>query len=450
MSTTAAAPERSRSASAGAPSPPIPGSSAPSWVQTAFFASRPDLFMERNHARYGDTFRAKIRGFGTGNNVFLADHRMIEQVFKGRPSALRLGEIAGIAVEPIAGPTALLNLDGDEHLERRKLVLPPFHGERMLKYTSITAQAAERSMSDWPVDEPFALRPRMAGITMEVVMRAVFGVEDGARRQELSDAVANLIETDLAGTLALTFPRLRRDFGPIRAWSKLQHNKEIADRLVNEEIRSRRAASDLAEREDILSMLLQTELSDNEIHDKLIEMLIAGHETTATALSWAFDLILHHPDVLTRLQDELAAGDDSYLEAVVHEVLRLRPVVATAQRVVREPVEIGPYTIDPGVTLFCSIWMVNRRPDLYEAPLAFRPERFLDRRPSTYEWIPFGGGVRRCIGANFAPMEMRTVIKHVLTHTTLEPASPELEEPRNKVVLLAPKNGTIVIQRRAA
>lgn len=425
----------------------IPAIREPAWAQTARFAARPDLFMERYHQRFGDVFRAQIRGFGTGRNVFVADHRMIEQVFKGRPAALHLGEMAGIAVEPIAGPTALLNLDEDAHLKRRKIVLPPFHGERMLKYTSITAEAADRSLRTWPTDQPFAMRPHMANITTEVVMRAVFGVEDGQRRHELSDAVLNLIGTDLLGTLTLTFPQLRRNFGASRGWTKIQRNKEIADRLVFEEIRARRSAPDLADREDILSMLLQTELSDEDIHDNLIEMLVAGHETTATALSWAFDLILHEPAVFRRLQDELAAGDESYLTAVVQEVLRLRPVVVTAQRVVRQPIELGRYQVDPGITLFCSIWMVNRRPDLYEDPLRFHPERFLDTRPGTYEWIPFGGGVRRCIGANFAPMEMRTVIKHVLTHATLEPASPDLEKPRNKVVLMAPKNGTMVIRR---
>lgn len=425
----------------------IPGPSAPSWVQTAQFAARPDRFLEREWRRHGDTFRARIRGFGTGRNIFLADPEMIEQVFKGSATALRLGEIAGIPVVPVAGRSSLLALDGDEHLRHRKMVLPPFHGERMRKYTSVTAEAAERSLATWPTDQPFALRPKMADITMEVIMRAVFGVERGERQDRLSRAALSLLEIDLAGTLALTFPRLRRDFGPVRAWSRLQEHKTTADAVIYEEIAARRTATDLAEREDILSMLLQTEMTDDEVHDELITMLIAGHETTATALSWAFDLLLHHPDVLARLQREIAAGDEDYLHAVVHEVLRLRPVVATAQRVVREPVRVGPYEIEDGTTLFCAIWLVHRRADLYPEPLAFRPERFLDRRPGTYEWIPFGGGVRRCIGANFAPMEMRTVLKHILTHATLEPASPKLEEPRNKVVLLAPRNGTVVIRR---
>jgi cytochrome P450 len=442
-----AAGTRTGVASTRGPSPAIPGPGAPSWVQTAQFAARPDLFLERNWRRYGDTFSARIRGFGTGRDVFLADPRMVEQVFKGSPTALRLGEIAGPPIIQLAGERSILALDGEEHLRHRRLVLPPFHGERMLKYTSITAEAADRSLVTWPVDEPFALRPKMAAITIEVVMRAVFGVERGDRHDRLSTAVLDLIETDLAGTLALTFPSLRRDFGPVRAWSRLQRSKDTADALIYSEIASRRAAADLSEREDILSMLLQTELTDEEIHDELITMLVAGHETTATALSWAFDLLLHHPRVLTRLQAELAAGDESYLQAVVQEVLRLRPVVATAQRVVRQPTRIGDYEIDAGITLFCAIWLVHRQPGLYPQPLEFRPERFLDRRPGTYEWIPFGGGVRRCIGASFAPMEMRTVLRHILTHATLEPATAELEKPRNKVVLLAPKNGTVVVRR---
>jgi cytochrome P450 len=372
-------------------------------------------------------------------------------MFRASPYSLRLGEVAEKPVKMIAGPNSLLALDAPKHLDHRKLILPSFHGERMLAYHEIMAEAADRSIAEWPLERPFALRPRMAAITLEVIMRAVFGVDRGARYDQLQAALLEMIQNKPAVTLALTFPKLRRDFGPLRAWSGFLEARARADRLIYAEIADRRAAGDVEARADILSLLIAARgkdgehLSDSELHDELITMLLAGHETTASALAWTFDLLLHHRPVLERLRAELQAGDDSYLGAVVSEALRVRPVVATSQRVVREPIELGGYEVEPGVTLLAGIWLLHRREELYPDPERFEPERFLDRRPPTYEWIPFGGGVRRCIGANFAPMEMRVVIKQVVSQVDLEPASPQLERPLNRVVLLAPKHGTRAI-----
>ncbi|UTI66737.1 cytochrome P450 [Paraconexibacter antarcticus] len=426
----------------------------PAALQAAEFLARPGVFLERNWHQYGDVFSLRIKGFGTGRHVVLADPAMIEQVFKGSPTDLRLGEVADKFLTPITGPSSLLVLDGDEHLAHRRLILPPFHGERMLAYAGIMAEATDRSIERWPLDEPFALRPRMADITMEVVMRTVFGVEQGHRYQELSAALLTLLgNTNVANVLSLAFPRLRRDFGPIRTWSNFQRDKARVDTLLNAEI-ARRRQSDLDDREDILSMLLLAnrrdgaKLSDDELHDELITMLLAGHETTASALAWTFDLLLHHPEVLATLQDSLRRGDDSYLEATVQEALRLRPVVATSQRILHAPMAVGDHELPSGITILAGIWLVHRRPDIYPDPLAFRPERFLNKRPGTYTWIPFGGGVRRCIGANFAPMEMKVVLRQVLTQVNLTAASPKLERPVNRVVLLAPRHGTMAIRRR--
>lgn len=428
----------------------IPGPPrASSWLQTAQFTWRPDRFMERNWARYGDIFRARIRGWGTGDDVFVAHPELVEQMFRARPTAMRLGEIAGIAVTPIAGPDSILSLDAPKHLEHRKVMNPPFHGERMRRYHDVIVEAADRSIASWPVGTPFALHPHFTAMTMDVIMSAVFGIGQGSRHDELSEIAARLVAPpSLAAKLALSFPAMRRDLGPSRHWSTFEEDKARADALIYDEIATRRRAGDLADRNDIMSQLLLTSFSDQEIHDELITLIIAGHETTGTALAWTFDLLLHHPAVMARLRDELANGDEEYLEAVVHEALRLRPVVSTAQRVVREPVQIGDYEIPPGITMFAAIWVVNRRPDVYGPdPLAFRPERFLGKRPGTYTWIPFGGGVRRCLGSNFAPTEMKIVIKQVLAATDLAPARPELEEPVNRVVLLAPKHGTMAIRR---
>ena len=431
----------------------IPGSRTPGWLQTAQFLARPDVFLERNWRQHGDVFSAHIHGFGTGRQVVLADPELIEKVFKGSARTYRLGEVGSKFFTALAGPKALLGLDGDEHLDHRKLMLPPFHGERMRAYAGIVAEATDRSLADWPIGEPFPLRPRMVDITLETILRAVFGLERGKLYDEMRSALLALVANDnIPNLLAVTFPPLRRDFGPLRAWSSFQRTKAHADALVYKAIAARRQAPDLGEREDILSMLILaqrkdgTSLTDSELHDELITMLLAGHETTATALSWTFDLLLHEPAVLARLREDLQSGSETYLEAVVNEALRLRPVVATSQRVLKATTELGGYRLPSGVTILSAIWLVHRRPELYPEPLAFRPERFLQTRPGTYTWIPFGGGVRRCIGANFAPMEICAVLKRVLAQAELAPASQELERPQNRVVLLAPKRGTMVIR----
>lgn len=433
----------------------LPSVKVPAAVQTVQFLARPDLFLERNWHRHGDIFNARILGFGTGRHVVLSHPRHMEQIFKASPQAVRLGEVAREPIMPIAGPNSLLALDQPEHLRHRKLLLPPFHGQRMLRYVEIVREAADRSIATWPTGEVFALRPHMADITLEVVMRAVFGVERGPRHDRLRHLLLEMIEARLPVTLGLVFPVLRRDFGPVRAWSQMLAAKAEVAAMLLEDIREARASSG-EDRDDILSMLVHATdadgegLSDAEIHDELVTMLLAGHETTASSLAWALDLLVHHPEVLARLGEELRAGDDAYLDAVVTEALRVRPVVATCQRVLVEPQVFDGVTVEAGVTVLCSIWAVHRRPELYDDPLSFRPERFLAKRPSTYEWVPFGGGVRRCIGANFAPMEMREVLRQIVLSSDLVAADPELERPVNRVVLMAPRNGTRVVRRRAA
>ena len=398
-------------------------------------------------------FFVPLQGLASGQMVVVADPVLIEQVFKGDPEALRAGEAAYTTIEPIGGPNSLLVLDAPKHLEDRRLMLPPFHGERMRSYADIMAEEADRSLADWPFGTPFALRPRMADITLDVIMRAVFGLERDARYQELRRALVAMVDNDTAVSTALMVPALRRDVGPWRGWNAFQAAIAHSDTLIYDEIRRRRAEPDLDAREDILSMLIAgrrrdgSQMDDRELRDELVTMLLAGHETTATGLAWTFELLFRHPGAMARLREELAAGDDAYLEAVVYEALRVRPVVPFVVRVLRQPMELGGHLLPPGVTVLPAIHLVHRRPDLYPEPGAFRPERFLDRKPGTYEWLPFGGGTRRCLGASFALFEMKAVLRRILTQAELVPASTRQERIKRRAFTLVPDRGTPAIRR---
>jgi cytochrome P450 len=296
----------------------------------------------------------------------------------------------------------------------------------------------------------------MARITLAVIMRAIFGLEPSPRAERVRDALLAMTENDGAFSLALMVPALRRTLGPWRAWERFTEARERAYALLREEVALRRAEPDLEQRADILSLLIAARdregggLSDDELLDELVTLLIAAHETTATSLSWAFDLLLHHPAALARLRAELREGGEEYLDAVCRETLRVRPVVPLTLRVLTEPLRLGPYELPAGVTVGPCIHLLHRRADLYPQPAAFRPERFLERRPGTYEWIAFGGGTRRCLGASFAPMEMRVVLREVLGAVELEPVSARPARIRRRTVFLVPSGGVRVRVRRRA
>jgi cytochrome P450 len=293
----------------------------------------------------------------------------------------------------------------------------------------------------------------MQAITLEVIMRTVFGVRETERIERLGEALRNSLgfatQPVRMAMLATLGPRRVASLGLVRA--KL----EPTDRLIYEEIRSRRNAPDLAERDDVLSLLLQarhddgSEMSDKELRDELMTLLVAGHETSATALAWALDALTHHPHVLERLRDEIDAGDDAYLEAVVKETLRLRPVIALVLRRLTEPMEIGGHMLPAGVNVAPCIYLLHRRPDVYDEPRAFRPERFLDTKPGTYTWIPFGGGVRRCLGASFAQFEMKIVLRELVSRLDIRAARPDPERRIRRAIVFAPeRGGEIVVDRR--
>jgi cytochrome P450 len=433
-----------------APATSLPeGPRAPRALQTARWIARPAAMMEDAARRYGDAFTLKIANEGTW--VFISHPDAVKQVFTGDPRLLHAGE-ANIVLLPVLGSHSVLLLDDDAHMAQRKLMLPPFHGERMRGYEQTMAEVAAREIERLPAGEPVAAWPTMQAITLEVIMRTVFGVTEAGRLQRLGavlrSSLAWAAEPRRMAQLALLGPRRIAERGTLR------RALEPTDDLIYEEIRARRGAADLAERDDVLSLLLQaqhddgTEMSDEELRDELMTLLVAGHETTATALAWALEALTHHPATLAQLRDEIDAGDDAYLDAVVKEVLRLRPVIALVLRRLIEPMEIGGRMLPAGVNVAPSIYLLHRRPDVYEQPRAFRPERFLEKPPGTYTWIPFGGGTRRCLGASFALTEMRVVVRRILERTELRAAARRRDRIERRAITLVPRRGVRVVQVR--
>ena len=431
---------------AEAASPLPPGPPLPRWLQTAGFIFAPRTWVRANVKRYGDvvTFRSLFDpGF-----VMVFEPELVKQVFRGSPDQLRAGE-ANAVLGPVVGDRSLLLLDGAEHMRERKLLLPPFHGERMLAYEEVMRNAADREIDSWPVDREFPLLPAMQALTLEVIAHAVFGVAEGKRQEELKRRIRAMIAPvgNRFGVILMALTGGRRGSA---ADADFEASRRAVDELIYEEIELRRSEPDLEEREDVLSMLLLARdedgrpMSDRELRDELVTLLVAGHETTATALAWAFELLLRTPRVLARARD----AEDRYLDAVVKEVLRIRPVIFGVGRVVRgKPFQLGDHLIPVGTEINPSIAGIHRRADRYPQPDEFRPDRFLeDGAPDTYTWLPFGGGTRRCIGASFASFEMRTVIRRVLERCELEPVGGP-EKGVRRGVTFTPKRGARVLMR---
>ena len=427
-----------------------PGPRTPRALQTARWIARPAAFLEDAARRYGDMFTLRIANEGTW--VFLSDPEAVKQVFTGDPRLLHAGE-ANIVLLPVLGSHSVLLLDDDAHMAQRKLMLPPFHGERMRGYEETMAGVAAREIERWPAGEPLSSWPTMQAITLEVIMRTVFGVRETGRLEQLGRALRSSLswaaEPRRMAQLALLGPRRVAERGT------LQRALAPTDELIYEEIRSRRDAPDLAERDDVLSLLLQarhddgTAMSDKELRDELMTLLVAGHETSATALAWALEALTRHPEALSRLREEVDSGNDSYLDAVVKETLRLRPVLALVLRRLIEPMEIGGRLLPAGVNVAPCIYLVHRRADVYDDPRAFRPERFLEKPPGTYTWIPFGGGVRRCLGASFAQFEMKVVLREVVSRLEIRAARPRPERRVRRAIVFAPERGGEIVAQPA-
>lgn len=428
-----------------------PGPPLPRWLQTLGFLLVPARFVEGCRRRYGE-----VVSFGSlfdPRFVMVFDPELVKQVFRGSPERLRAGE-ANAVLGPVLGEHSVLLADGAEHLRQRRLLLPPFHGERMRAYAEVMRGAADRAIDSWPVGEPFALLGSMRTLTLEVMLRAVFGVDAGPREEELGQALRAMIDpvaTRLGVLVMALSGGRRRNRGAV---ARFEERRRRVDELIYAEIARRREVADLDQRADVLSMLLLARdengeaMSDAELRDELVTLLVAGHETTATGLAWAFELLGRNPRVLARLRASLAEGEEDYLDAVVKETLRVRPVIAGVGRVVREePFELGGYLIPPGIEINPSIAAIHRRADRYPEPRAFRPERFLgDDAPDTYTWLPFGGGTRRCLGASFATFEMGVVIARVLERARLAPQGPRAEKGVRKGITFVPARGARVRQ----
>ena len=422
-----------------------PGPRAPATVTTARFVYRPLQTLQAWYRRYGPVFSVRFLSFGQG--VYVADPDAIRELFTGDQSDLRAGE-ANSFMEPALGPHSVLVLDGPEHLRQRKLLLPPFQGSRVACFREVIREVAEREVAGWRPGAELVLRERMRALTFEVICRAVFGVTEPWRVERLRTKLIAVIDSN---PLLMLVPALSVDLGPLSPGGRFARARREADALLYEEISRRRSDPELEQRTDVLSLLLRARdesgraMTDPELRDELFTMLAAGHETTATGLAFAFDLLLRNPRVLERLREELDGGDaDAYLEAVMKETMRLRPVIDAVERKLTKPRTVAGWDLPAGINVFPGIALVHRREDLYPRPLEFRPERFLEEGAESYAWLPFGGGIRRCVGAALAQAEMIEVLRVIVPAVELRPKRDALDPVVLKGVTLTPRHGVRV------
>ena len=427
-----------------------PGPRAPAPWQTLRWVLRPVPFMEACRRRFGHSFTLKLGPLA--DVVFLTDPESIKAVYQAPPELAHAGDINGL-FRPILGSHSLLLLDGDEHLHQRRLMLPPFSGKRTERWGQVMRDVTEADLADWPLGPPFGLEQHMQRITLRVILHAVFGVEDGPRLERLRRLVNRQLE--LSRSYSTMLPQLRHELGGRSPWGRLMRCIQEVDHALYAEIGRRRHAADLDQREDVLSLLLLARdehgegMSDVEVRDQLLTLLVAGHETSATQLAWTFERLLRHPAALARVRAEIEEGGYEYTDAAIRESLRLRPVLPISARKLTGPFAIGDWRFPRGTVLMCCAYLANRNPDAYADPEVFRPERFLEDEVPPYAWIPFGGGVRRCLGASFASFEMRVVLQTVLARTVLRPASPRAEAVMRRSFTFAPdRDCRVVLEER--
>jgi cytochrome P450 len=423
--------------------PELPRS--PLW-QTLAWSFRPLAFMARGRAEIGDAFSVSFVGFERPM-VLISDPAAVKALYTERRNGLPPGR--SFQLEPVLGARSVLLLEGEEHIARRRLMLPPFHGERMRSYEGIVEEIVTAEIDSWPIGREFPIHERMQAITLEVILRAVFGVAEGPRLDALRGMLGNLlVETGSPTMILRALVARRRGRDPL---ASVRTRLDQVDEALMAEIAEHRRRPDLEQRDDILSMLMTatfedgTAMDDRELRDQLMTLLLAGHETTATALAWTFDLLLRHPIELGHLRGSLENGEDAYLKATISESLRLRPVVPLAGRRLAADLVTDDLDLPAGTDVTAAIWLTHTDPKLYPDPFAFRPERFLEAAPETYAWIPFGGGVRRCLGAAFAEFEMRIALREVLLRCELHKVDPRPERTGRRNITFSPRAGTPVV-----
>jgi cytochrome P450 len=415
-------------------------------LQAAGYMRNPLSYLEGLQRRWGNVFSVPYPTFG--RLVYVAEPDAIEKIFKGDPADYHAGEGNAGPLEPLMGSRSVFVLDEAEHMRERKLLLPRFHGKRIERYAEVMADLTAREVERWPVGERFALLPRMQWLGLEVLLRTVFGVDDPARLALYHERVPHMGKI---ANLVVWVPATRRDLGRFSPWARFVRARAAVHELIYDEIDRARRDPALEERQDILALLLQARhddgspMSRDELRDELMTVIAAGHETTATALSWLFERTLRHPQVEERLRAEIEAGDDAYIDATATETLRSRPIVTDIIRRVKRDVEVAGWKLPAETFTIPSIALVHLREDIYPEPHAFRPERFLGVKPGTYTWLPFGGGVRRCIGAPFAMLELRTIARTVFENVRLRAADQRPETPRARHVTIAPARGAEVV-----
>lgn len=445
------------------------GARGPVLWQTLRWLARPIPMLEDCARRFGDVFTIRL---AASDPIVLFSHpAAIKDIFTGDPDTLRGGE-ANVVLEPFLGSDSVLLTDGPRHRRKRRLMMPPFHGERMQLYGAVMRAITDRAIDAWPLGRAFPIHAETQRITLDVILRAVFGLDEGGSLEALRTrmvAGATLV-TDHP---MLMLKALQRDLGALTAWRAVTRLRDEVDAMLFAEF-ARRRAEDRTDRTDVLSLLLAARdengepMSDRELRDEMTTLLLAGHETTATTLAWALNYILAHPAVYARIRDELAAwsddgrgmndgdripgsGDLPYLDATIKETQRLMPIIPLVGRRLREPTTIGGRDLPAGVVAAPCIYLAHRRPDVWDDPASFAPERFLERRPTPYEFLPFGGGNRACLGAAFATFEMKIVLARILARVELASAPGYQARIVRRGIAFAPSEGVpVVVQRRAA
>jgi cytochrome P450 family 135 len=420
-----------------------PGPPLPSLLQAMLWAQWPLAFTAWCRRRYGSTFTLQMTV--QGPTVVITDPELVRTMFTADPRSMEGAEKHSSL---IVGERSLIVVDGDDHARARRLLTPLFQRKALAHHERLVAELVAAEVERWPLGRPFALMPRLRAVGLEVILRVVFGMEEPERLRRVRAALSALYRS---ASLWMLVPWLRVDLGPRSPWGRFLGLLAAADQVLLEEIDARRRDPRLPGRDDVLSRLLlarddeERPLDDGELRDHLVTVLSAGHQPTAASLAWCFDLLLRDRDAMARLEAEANEGGHAYCDAVLRETLRLRPIFPFVLRRLRTPLALDGRVVPAGVTLAADSVLVQRRPEAYEDPDAFRPERFLAAPPSGGAWVAFGGGSRRCLGATFAPWEMRVMLATIVRRARLRPARRRLERPVLRSTRLSPRHGTLVV-----